>query len=453
MTDIAIHCAYDELRDPASLKPNPRNPNTHPKRQIELLAKMIERQGWRAPVTVSNRSGFVVRGHGRLMAALLLVCRVPVDRQDYASDADEWADLVADNRIAELAEVDDAMLARLLAEIDGSGLDLDLTGYSERQMSDLLASLPQEPVADDNYDVDAASTAAGANPRVRRGDVWQLGAHRLMCGDSTSAADVATLMDGGLAAMVFTDPPYNVNYSTAAGSIANDNLPSADFAAFLTAAFRRMAESTESGAAIYVCHSDSSRAQFDAALRETGWDVHQVLVWVKNALVLGRSDYQYRHEPILYGWKRGGPHKWNGGRKQSTVLEGDAPVVISHVDGGSLITVTADGQRLAFKVPSYEMLDLGGDGSVWRFDKPVRNAEHPTMKPIPLCARAVVNSSRRGEAVLDLFGGSGSTLMACEQTGRLCRTMELSEVYASVIVDRWEKYAKRPAERIGGESP
>jgi len=223
MSEIKIHCQYTELCEPASLVPNPRNPNRHPKRQIELLAKIIESQGWRQPVTVSNRSGFIVRGHGRLEAALLLGCKVPVERQDYESEAEEWADLVADNRIAELASIDNDELAKLLSDLDELDIDMELTGYSGKALDNLLADIRTHEVADDGFD--AAETAKGIKePTSKRGDIWILGRHRLMCGDSTIASDMAKLMDGRRAAMVFTDPPYNVDYQGGSAVTADDKM-------------------------------------------------------------------------------------------------------------------------------------------------------------------------------------------------------------------------------------
>jgi len=449
--DIAINCAHTEVVDASTLVPNPRNPNQHSKKQIELLAKIIQRQGWRAPITVSNRSGFVVRGHGRLQAALLLGCAAPVDRQDYASEAEEWADLIADNRIAELAELDGTLLAELLREIGQTEIDPSLTGYSARQIDNLLANLPQEEIRDDNFDAACAAKEAAKAPRSKRGDLWQLGRHRLLCGDSTSRDDVAALMGGALAEMVFTDPPYNVAYEGGTKDklkIKNDDMPAEEFQRFLTSAFLRMYEAVKPGGAIYVCHADSAGSDFRAALAAGGWSVRQCLIWVKNQLVIGKSDYQWQHEPILYGWRDGAAHRWYGGRRQGTTIDSDLPVVLQDApDGTTLVSVTVGLQQLVLRVPSYEIVSAGDDAatSIWRFDKPVKNSDHPTMKPIPLCARAIQNSSRPQEIVLDLFGGSGSTLMAAEQTGRICYTMELDPVYADVIIARWEAYTGQQA--------
>lgn len=269
-----IHCSYTELSDPALLVPNPRNPNQHPKRQIELLAKIIESQGWRAPVTVSNRSGFVVRGHGRLQAALLLGCQVPVDRQDYTSDAEEWADLIADNRIAELAEIDGEELAKLLHDLDGLDLDMDLTGYTDKQVDNLLADIRMEPVHDDGFDAAGAAEEAASLPQSTYGDIWQLGRHRLMCGDATNLEDMRRLMDGRQAAVIFTDPPYNVDYQGGTQDklkIKNDNMPAAEFKEFLTSAFSCLYSVARPGAAIYICHADSVGNEFREAMAAGCW--------------------------------------------------------------------------------------------------------------------------------------------------------------------------------------
>ena len=448
--NIPVYCAFDELIDITTLVPSPRNPNQHPQKQIELLAKIIKNQGWRAPITVSNRSGFVVRGHGRLLAAQLMgVDQVPVDRQDYATEAEEWADLIADNRIAELSQIDDTMLASLLSEINTADFDVNLTGFSDKQIDNLLADFNTAEVKEDGFDP-AAAAAEIKEPITKPGDVWQLGRHRLMCGDATKLGDVEKLMAGDLAAMVFTDPPYNVAYEGGTAdklTIKNDNLPADQFSQFLYDAFASMFLATEPGGAIYVCHADSEGSNFRGALQDSGWLLKQCLIWAKNQFVLGRQDYQWQHEPILYGWKPGAAHRFYGGRKQGTVIEEAAPLIIREDDEGALLTFTAGLQTVAVWVPSFEVLQSGDDSlsTVWRFEKPLRNGEHPTMKPIGLCARAIQNSSRLGEIVADFFGGSGSTLMAAEQTDRVCFTMELDPVYCDVIVRRWKEFTGQKA--------
>jgi DNA modification methylase len=450
---IAIYCAYDELADITRLVSNPRNPNQHPQKQIELLAKIIKNQGWRAPITVSNRSGFVVRGHGRLMAAQLLgVEQVPIDRQDYATEAEEWADLVADNRIAELAQIDEGLLANLLSELNVVDFDVNLTGFSDKQIDNLLADFNMAEVKEDNFDP-AAVAAEIKEPITKPGDVWQLGRHQLMCGDATVITDVEKLMDGSLADMVFTDPPYNVAYEGGTAdklTIQNDNMSAQQFNQFLKAAFASMYAVTAPGGAIYVCHADSEGANFRGAFQDVGWLLKQCLIWAKNQFVLGRQDYQWQHEPILYGWKPGAAHQFYGGRKQGTLIEEAAPLIIRENEDGALLTFTTGVQTVTVRVPSFELLQSGDDNlsTVWRFEKPLRNGEHPTMKPIGLCAKAIQNSSRSGDIVLDTFGGSGSTLMAAEQTERNCYVMEVDPVYCDVIVKMWEVFTGQKGKRL-----
>lgn len=450
--EVQVHCAYTEVIDPALLTPNPRNPNHHPKKQIELLAKIIQSQGWRAPVTVSNRSGFVVRGHGRLQAALLLGCKVPIDRQEYASEAEEWADLIADNRIAELAEIDHDELAGLLHELDGMDFDTDLTGYTGKQLDNILADIRQEAVKDDGFDAVAAAAEAVKAPRSGYGDVWLMGRHRLMCGDATKPEDMRRLMDGQKAAVIFTDPPYNVNYhgdTKDKMTIKNDNMSASQFQSFLTVAFSCLYSSARPGAAIYICHADSAGNEFREAMTAAGWTLKQCLIWVKNQFVIGRQDYQWQHEPILYGWRTDGAHAFYGGRRQGTIWE-DSPITIRPDGDTQLICVTIGTEQVVIRAKAAEVVSQETDAlmTTWRFEKPIRNGDHPTMKPIPLCARAIQNSSKPEEIVLDSFGGSGSTLMAAEQTGRSCYTMEIDPIYADVILRRWEAFTGQTAEKL-----
>lgn len=401
---IPIYCAFDELADADLLVPNPRNPNRHPESQIALLAKIIKAQGWRAPITVSNRSGFIVRGHCRLLAARALgLEKVPVDRQDYATEAEEWADLVADNRLAELAETDTGLLKDLLKELEAATFDLELTGFTEEDLEALLAQYRAPvDVVEDDFDLDAELERV-EEPVTRRGDLWTLGRHRLMCGDATNASDVQRLMRGALADLVFTDPPYNVDYTGKTDDalrIENDCMPDRAFKEFLLRAYRNMLVVTKEGAAIYVCHADTEGVNFRTAMAEAGWELKQCIIWVKQHFVMGRQDYHWRHEPILYGWKPGAAHRWYGGRDQDTV---------------------------------------------WEFDRPSRNADHPTMKPVALVARALTNSSKSGDLVLDLFGGSGTTLIAAEQAGRICYMMEIDPRYCDVIVNRWKQLTQQEA--------
>lgn len=444
--EIQVHCAYTEMMAIDSVVPNPRNPNTHSDSQVDLLAKIIKAQGWRTPITVSKRSGFVVRGHGRLLAAQRLGLNVvPVDLQDYKDEAAEWADLIADNRIAELAEIDNRVLAGLLSEIDGDMKEL--TGYTQEEIDRLLTENDDREIDDDDFAPEEAAEEAAKATMTKPGDVWKFGGHRLMCGDSTSLSDMAHLLDGELADMIFTDPPYNIAYEGKTKdklTIMNDKMSDDDFADFLSAAFAAMYEHVKVGAPAYVCHADALGHIFRAAFAGSGFLLKQVIIWVKNTFVLGRQDYQWRHEPILYGWKPGDGHEWYGGRKQSTVLDDQLPLEIEKEADGYIVHLQTDTQHVILRVPRFEILhnDATALDTVWRINKPVRNGEHPTMKPIALCARGIMNSSKAGDLVLEPFGGSGSTLIACEQIGRRCAAMELDPVYCDVIVRRYVEFTK-----------
>lgn len=295
---------------------------------------------------------------------------------------------------------------------------------------------PQE-AKDDNFDADRAVEAI-KKPVTQKGDIWQLGRHTLMCGDSTSPEDVDALMDGTLGDCSVTDPPYNVAYEGGTKDklkIANDNMSSGAFKEFLTKAFRCMYNALKAGAANYVFFAHKETENFMAAYREAGFLYKQELIWVKNSLVLGRSDYQWQHEPCLYGWKDGAAHYFTPDRTMCTVV--DTWPDFDKMDKASL-------RDFCKRVFSKDAVAT----DIIREDKPTRNAEHPTMKPIPLMGRFIRNSSRRGATVIDLFGGSGSTLMACEQLDRTCRTMEFDPKYCDVIIARWEKFTGRKATKI-----
>ena len=387
--DIPVYCAHDEIADITKLVGNPRNPNTHSKEQIKLLARIIRNQGWRAPITVSKRSGFIVKGHGRLAAAVEMKTeKAPVDYQDYESEAAEWADLVADNRLSELSELDKDLAADILAEIKASGdIDFELTGFTVQDLDEMMSNITNENVKEDDCEIPPPE-----NPVSRQGDIWLLGRHRLLCGDSTKQESYTVLMEGRQANLVVTDPPYNVAYEGTAGKIQNDNMAGAEFKKFLLAFYKNAYEAMADGACIYVFHADKETVNFRTAFTEAGFFCHETCLWVKNSFAMGKCDYHYQHEPVLYGWKPGGSHKWYSDRKQSTV---------------------------------------------WNYDRPKKNDVHPTMKPLQLIAYPIINSSMVNSVVLDPFGGSGSTLIACEQTDRICCMIELDERYADVIVERF----------------
>ena len=380
--EIEVWCSFDELVSVDSLNPNPKNPNKHPDSQIELLSKNIKYLGWRHPITVSKRSGFIVAGHGRLMAAKKLgVQIVPVDYQDFNSDADEMVVLVADNRVAELSETSEEDLKNILSELDGK-IEIDLTGFSDAEVEQLLRDINTDVLDEDVPEVPT-------EPISKFGDIFEFGSHRLMCGDSTDSEQVKKLMGDEIANMVFTDPPYNVDYGSDERKIENDNLGS-EFPQFLEKVIKNIF--SFSSGAIYICMSSSEIDSLQSTFKRLGGHWSTFIIWAKDTFTLGRSDYHRQYEPILYGWKEGVSHYFCGDRSQ---------------------------------------------GDVWEFAKPKKNDVHPTMKPVELCQRAVLNSSKPNDIVLDLFGGSGSTLIACEQTNRRCRMMEFEPKYCDVILKRF----------------
>ena len=401
-TDPPVFCAYDELVSLEKLVPNPRNPNGHPDAQIELLAKIIAAQGWRAPITVSTRSGFVVRGHGRLAAARRLgATAAPVDYQDYCDEASEWADLIADNRVAELAEIDFRLLTDLLGELDVGDFDMGLTGFDESELERLMTSFADADVEIEEDEVPEPPE----EPVSRPGDLWLLGEHRVLCGDATSAEDVGRLMAGRSAAVMFTDPPWNVGIGLDSNpkhrqrkGLANDSLPAAEFQAFLDGFIVAVSPHLEGD--VYCVLGASEWPRLDATLRAHGFHWSASVIWVKDSFVLGRSKYHRRYEPIWYGW--------------------------------------AENSKSSF----CDRRDLDDVGEIPR---PKKSEEHPTMKPVALVARAVTNSSKRHDIVLDPFLGSGTTLVASEQLGRVCYGLELDPGYCDVIVQRWENLTGRNA--------
>lgn len=282
-----------------------------------------------------------------------------------------------------------------------------------------------------------------ATPVSRRGDLWIMGKHRLLVGDSTSRTDVEALCDGVPVDACWTDPPYNVNYEGSAGKIKNDNMADSDFRKFLCAAFSAAFGSMRPGAPIYVAHADTEGLNFRAAFRDAGFKLSGCLVWVKPSLVLGRSDYQWRHEPILYGWKPGAAHTWFGGRNKTTVKDGARPPLRAMADG----TVQVDVGGEVFVISGENLSVEAVEGSVIWHEKPQKNADHPTMKPVGIIAEHLENSTAPGARVLDLFGGSGSTLIACHKLGLAARLMELDERFADVIVERWQAYTSLEAVR------
>lgn len=378
-----------KVSDLLPAKYNPRKDLQPDDLEYKKLKRSLEQFGYVEPVIWNKVTGNVVGGHQRLkvlidMGITEIECVVvELDEQK------EKALNVALNKIS--GEWDMNKLAELLTDLDASDLDVTLTGFEGAELNKILNA--DKDAQDDEFDVEDELKKPAV---TKRGDLWLLGRHRLVCGDSTKSETFDTLMDGKKANLVITDPPYNVNYEGSAGKIKNDNMEGGAFYQFLLDAFVNTEGAMDSDASIYVFHADTEGLNFRRAFADAGFYLSGCCIWKKQSLVLGRSPYQWQHEPVLYGWKKKGKHLWYAGRKETTI---------------------------------------------WEYDKPKRNGDHPTMKPIPLLAYPIKNSSMANSIVLDPFGGSGSTLVACEQTDRICYTVELDEKYCDVIVKRYIEQA------------
>ena len=386
------HTTEMKMVETSKLIPYVNNARTHSQEQVNKLRGSLREFGFINPVIIDSDFN-VIAGHGRLMAAKEEgIEEVPCVLVDYLTEAQKKAYILADNRYAQDAGWDEELLRLEIEALEGMDFDVSLTGFDDQELADLFADGESTGAEDDDFDLSDALEKAAF---VERGDVWQVGRHRLMCGDATSPEDVATLMGGKKANLIITDPPYNVAFESSDGlSIKNDKMENDKFYEFLLAAFKNMAEHLEKGGSAYVFYADTEGLNFRKAFIDAGFHLSGCCIWVKNSLVLGRSDYQWQHEPVLYGFLQNGKHYWskNAGRSQTTI---------------------------------------------WNFDKPKKNKNHPTSKPLDLLAYPIGNSSQENAIVIDTFGGSGSTLMTCEQTNRICHTMELDEKYASVILRRY----------------
>lgn len=457
--DVPVFCAFDELLDIGKAIPNPKNPNTHPKAQIELLAKIIKAQGWRQPITISTRSGLIVKGHGRLQAALLLGAdQVPVDFQNYATEAEEIADLTADNRLAELAEMSTPMLADILADFDTGEMPMELTGYTEQDLEGILEAMAGADDAEPNDQDNEVEQALP--PMSKLGDLWLLGPHRLICGDATDEATIERLMDGEKGAMVHTDPPYGVSYDGRFrcgadwGMIKNDDLTGDDLMRkLLIPVFNNYRKHTIDKAGFYIWYAFSSQRDFEDALAAANITPYQQIIWAKTG-GLNRVHYHWQHEPCFYCGKDSEIPNFYGDRKQYSVwrvttrLDGEMMTVLGSgvtlTDGkGNSIYITdkaPKGKKSRYmRVEEGKPISLFNEdrmNTVWEVARET-NTLHPTQKPVELPIRAIENSSQPGEIVLDFFGGSGSTLLGAELTGRRCFTTELDPVYCDVIVSRY----------------
>lgn len=428
---------------PAELVPYNRNSRTHSATQVAQIANSIEEFGFTNPILLGG-DGVIIAGHGRLAAAQKLgLAEVPVIVLGHLTPDQQRALVIADNKIAENAGWDDEMLRQELAALSEAAFDLDVLGFDGEELDALLQftetddDVPAMP-GDPDYvpEPDPVYTS-------EQRDVWVLGDHRLMCGDSTSEEDVDLLCGGELVDAVWTDPPYNVDYEGSAGKIQNDNMEAQAFRKFLLDAFCAAFGNMRQGAPIYVAHADTEGLAFRKSFVDAGFKLSGCLVWVKPSLVLGRSDYQWRHEPILYGWKPGAAHSWYGERNKTTVFEHKGESVRIMPDG--TVQIDVGGQVIVLEGENMSMRSV--DSSIIRADKPAKNVDHPTMKPVQLIADMLANSTVAGDTVMDLFGGSGSTLIACEKTGRRARLMELDPRFCDVIVTRWQELTGKKATR------
>lgn len=368
---------------------NPRKDLKPGDPEYEKLKRSIEQFGYVEPVIWNEKTGRVVGGHQRLK----VLTDMGITEVDVVvvslSDEKEKALNIALNKIS--GSWDNEKLALVIADLQGTDFDVSLTGFDPEELDDLFRDDVKNGVKEDDFDVDEELTKPCFS---KAGDLWLLGDHRLVCGDSTKAETFALLMNGKKANLVVTDPPYNVNYEGSAGKIKNDSMAEEQFEQFLLDAYLQMEAAMADDASIYVFHSDSHGLAFRKAFDAAGFYLSGCCIWKKQSLVLGRSPYQWQHEPCLFGWKKKGKHQWYTGRKESTI---------------------------------------------WEFDKPKKNGDHPTMKPVALVSYPIMNSTMTGCLVLDPFGGSGTTLIACEQNGRLCYTVELDEKYCDVIVNRYKE--------------
>lgn len=421
----------------ARLRPYENNPrkNDH---AVPKMVEALRQFGFRVPI-LAKTDGEIIDGHLRYKAALAMgMEEVPVIPADDMSEAQIKAFRILINRSATWAEWDEDLLLQELHALQAMEVDLAITGFDDRELDEMLMGM-----VDDGKDPDAVPPVPQA-PLVRDGEIWTLGRHRLMCGDARSAADHRRLLEGKELDMIWTDPPYNVDYQGKAGKIKNDKMSSSDFEAFLIASFKAMHEALRPGGAIYVAHSEAGDGMvFRRAFMAAGFRLAACLIWRKQSAVLGRGDYHFQHEPILYGWRRGAAHRWYGNRKQRTLLELDQPGLREMEDGSWQFCIGDRLYRLHGEALCVEELTT----TVMDAPKPPRSDLHPTMKPVALVERMLANSSPRGGLVGDFFGGSGSTLMASERLGRAARIMELDPRFADVIIRRWQEYTGNTALR------
>ena len=401
----------------ADLKPYERNAKQHGPEQVKKLCDSIREFGFISPCLIDSDLN-VIAGHGRIMAAREMgMGKVPCLFVEGLTEEQRKAYVLADNRLTEMGSWDMELVAEELHALSDNGFDIELTGFSLDDEIIDTAEIDDLGIGDQIEDM-----LSEKEPIAKLGDVWLLGRHRLMCGDSTSITDVEKLVGGAQIDLMVTDPPYNVAIENEAGmTIKNDNLKNDEFYALIRDALSNAAMCMRPGAAFYVWHADSEGLNFRKAIEEAGLSFRQNLIWVKNSFTLGRQDYQWKHEPCLYGWKEGAGHYFQNARNISTIFRGKKPDEMS------------DGE---IRQCIEELMEYS---TVWDENKPLVDDLHPTMKPISLIERQVKNSSKKGWNVIDLFGGSGTTLIACENLGRNCYMMELDPKFIDVIISRWEE--------------
>src|ERR1035437_604540 len=468
---IPVYCRFDEILKIEKAMPHPKNPNTHPERQIELLSRIIRSQGFRAPITISHRSGFITRGHARLAASrVLALTEIPVEYQFYKDENSELEDMIADNKIADFAKIDRKVLKSIVSDMQKTGADLSLTGMDSDELLQLLKNEQHEPTAE---------IEKPKKTRTKLGDIWELGKHRLICGDSTKADTVMKLMNGKKAHLLFTDPPYGVNYGenskqpnkTEGGKrkgklIIGDDLKKNNLInTLLLPAFKLAFQHTRDDAAFFIWHASSTKSDFDYAVRAANLEEKQQIIWIKPQFVLGRSDYHYKHEPAIYAQKIGHKARMFGNRDQSTVWEfqaaginkGDFSIgsgIRLSMDSGMEIFIKKqapksykgrimrlnDGEKLTLSVDD-------GNSDTWFISPDNKNTyAHPTQKPTELAELAelaIRNHTNPEDIVLDLFSGSGSTLIAAEKTERVARVSEIDPGYCDMTAIRYARFCKQ----------
>lgn len=408
------------------------NARQHPPEQIKQIEHSIKEFGFNVPVLIDEKNT-IIAGHGRIEAAVNLgLTEVPAIKINHLSDKQKQAFILADNKIAMNATWDIEILSKELTLLNEFGFDVKSLGFDNKELNDLLADSVN---IDEKVDLDEIPSIP-SRAMSADGDIWKLGNHRLFVGNSTDSESFNKLLGKKQIDCVWTDPPYNVDYTSSDGkSIINDNLNDDEFYRLIYKSLMLCFEHTKAGGAIYVAHAEAGLTGtiFRQAMLDAGWSLKQVLIWVKNHFTLSRQDYQWQHEPILYGWKPGAAHSWFAGFDQKTVIDYEKDIGDMNKDELKEFALHLVRERAT---------------TVIRENKPIKNPDHPTMKPINLVKRLVKNNTKQKDMVFDPFGGSGSTLIACEITGRQCRTIELDPRYADVIIKRWEKLTNKEAQKL-----